>query len=189
MARRTEIKLDKERIIAAAFDIVESSGLDGLTIRALASHLNVKGPALYWHFKDKAALLSAMAATIYVRARQSVSEFDSWREWLVGYGQSFRTELIKYNDGIQLCSIASGPSDPVSADAAQIAAPLLVRGLQQDDALTCIAAVTSLTLGWSIYQFSSPMSVQLNHLFDMNVAFEVALSAMVEGLSPKSIMA
>src|SRR6218665_3603504 len=53
--------LESPAIIAAALDLLDQAGLDGLTMRKLAEALDVQAPSLYWHFPGKPALLDAMA--------------------------------------------------------------------------------------------------------------------------------
>lgn len=53
--------LERTAIVAAALDLLDQTGLEGLTMRKLAEALNVQAPSLYWHFPGKPALLDAMA--------------------------------------------------------------------------------------------------------------------------------
>lgn len=59
--------LDRTRVADTALKLLNEVGLDGLTLRAIAKELDVKAPALYWHFKDKQALLDEMATEMYRR--------------------------------------------------------------------------------------------------------------------------
>lgn len=54
-------KLDRDTVIAQALDLLDEVGLDAVSTRRLAKRLGVEQPSLYWHFRSKAALLSAMA--------------------------------------------------------------------------------------------------------------------------------
>jgi AcrR family transcriptional regulator len=47
-------------IVAAARTLLESDGADALTMRALAERLGMRAPSLYKHFRDKAAVETAM---------------------------------------------------------------------------------------------------------------------------------
>lgn len=64
--RRTEA-LSKERIVAAAIEILDAQGEDALTFRALATRLATGSGAIYWHVANKHELLGA--ATDQVMAR------------------------------------------------------------------------------------------------------------------------
>lgn len=54
--------LSRERIVAAALELIDDEGLDALTMRALGQRLGVEAMALYYYFPNKAALLEAVAA-------------------------------------------------------------------------------------------------------------------------------
>ena len=50
--------LSRERLVAAGLETLEADGLDGLSMRAVADRLGVKAASLYWHVRDRRALLS-----------------------------------------------------------------------------------------------------------------------------------
>ncbi len=54
-------KLDRETVIQAALELLNEVGVDNLTTRKLAERLKVQQPALYWHFRNKRALLDALS--------------------------------------------------------------------------------------------------------------------------------
>ncbi|MDN6510824.1 MAG: TetR/AcrR family transcriptional regulator, partial [Corynebacterium sp.] len=47
------MQLNRDRIHAAAFDILSEYGLGDLTMRRLAKTLEVAPGALYWHYPSK----------------------------------------------------------------------------------------------------------------------------------------
>ena len=57
--KRRKAALSKERVVATAIDILDSTGESALTFRLLASRLATGSGAIYWHVADKDALLSA----------------------------------------------------------------------------------------------------------------------------------
>lgn len=59
-------KLRKDAIIRTALDLLNEVGVDNLTTRKLAERLGVQQPALYWHFKNKRALLDALSEAMLV---------------------------------------------------------------------------------------------------------------------------
>ncbi len=182
MARRKEINIDRESLLAAAFAVLQDKGLDGLTMRELAAKLSVQAPALYWYLGDKAELLSTMTAAIYADARGAIPHATDWREWLVGFGHAFRRSLTAHRDGARLCATAQ----PVNAGATAerrhaIAAPLLKLGLDETRSLTFQASVISLTLGWATFQENGPMHDFLDTILDFDAAFDLGLRALVRG--------
>ncbi|WP_316527452.1 TetR/AcrR family transcriptional regulator C-terminal domain-containing protein [Kitasatospora brasiliensis] len=100
-------KLDRGQVVAAALDLLNEAGLDGLTLRAIAARLDVKAPALYWHFKDKQALLDEMATEMLRRMTSRAAREGSDGDWRGAYLRSMRTlraELLRYRDGAKVYS-------------------------------------------------------------------------------------
>jgi AcrR family transcriptional regulator len=102
--RRTP--LDRRRVADTALRLLNEVGLDGLTLRTIARELDVKAPALYWHFKDKQALLDEMATEMYRRmiARDSPDPDDTWQERLLKANRNLRATLLAYRDGAKVFS-------------------------------------------------------------------------------------
>ncbi|MEU0334794.1 TetR/AcrR family transcriptional regulator C-terminal domain-containing protein [Streptomyces sp. NPDC006193] len=98
--------LDRRRVADTALRLLNEVGLDGLTLRAIAKELDVKAPALYWHFKDKQALLDEMATEMYRRMAAGVAldPADTWRERLLGMNRGLRSALLGYRDGARVFS-------------------------------------------------------------------------------------
>ena len=71
MSRKTEVKSEKSAkyhhgdlrnaLTRAAMDLLEESGLENLSLRGVARKAGVSAAAPYHHFKDKDALLAAVA--------------------------------------------------------------------------------------------------------------------------------
>src|SRR5260370_28603336 len=55
----------QELIVQAALTLLDEVGLEGLTMRRLATALKIQAPSLYWHFPNKQALLDGMADAIF----------------------------------------------------------------------------------------------------------------------------
>src|SRR5690606_17147113 len=59
-------------LVDAALEVLESEGIEALTLRELARRVGVTHAAPYRHFKDKAALLAALAAEGFARLSRAV---------------------------------------------------------------------------------------------------------------------
>ncbi|MFC9247262.1 TetR/AcrR family transcriptional regulator C-terminal domain-containing protein [Streptomyces sp. NPDC057136] len=100
-------KIDRARVADTALRLLNDVGLDGLSLRAIARELDVKAPALYWHFKDKQALLDEMATVMY---RRMLDEDlpgvtpGTWQQQLVAYNSGLRAALLRYRDGAKVYS-------------------------------------------------------------------------------------
>ncbi len=100
-------KLDRERVADTALRLLNEVGLEGLTLRLIAKELDVKAPALYWHFENKKALLDEMATEML---RRMVADFMghtdglTWDEALLLAMRGLRAHLLRYRDGAKVYS-------------------------------------------------------------------------------------
>ncbi len=67
----------KDRLVAVGERIVETGGLEALTLRAVARAANVSHMAPYRHFEDKDALLAAIAARGFHRLTEAMDRAGS----------------------------------------------------------------------------------------------------------------
>ncbi|WP_369171934.1 TetR/AcrR family transcriptional regulator C-terminal domain-containing protein [Streptomyces sp. R28] len=106
MTTERRAPLDRARVADTALKLLNGVGLDGLTLRAIAKELDVKAPALYWHFKDKQALLDEMATEMYRRmvAGTPLGPADTWQERLLKSNRGLRAALLGYRDGAKVFS-------------------------------------------------------------------------------------
>src|SRR5580700_1050691 len=98
--------LDRERVVRTALRLLDKVGLDGLTLRKLASELHVQAPALYWHFKNKQELLDEMATRVLADSVREMlpGEDGDWPAWGVYFGNGVRRMLLRYRDGAKMIS-------------------------------------------------------------------------------------
>ncbi|MFI0036101.1 TetR/AcrR family transcriptional regulator [Streptomyces mutabilis] len=106
MGTERRAPLDRRRVADTALKLLNEVGLDGLTLRTIARELDVKAPALYWHFKDKQALLDELATEMYRRmvAGTPLDPADTWRERLLKANRGLRAALLGYRDGAKVFS-------------------------------------------------------------------------------------
>ncbi|MFD5537404.1 TetR/AcrR family transcriptional regulator C-terminal domain-containing protein [Streptomyces sp. NPDC127079] len=106
MSTERRAPLDRARVADTALRLLNEVGLDGLTLRAIAKELDVKAPALYWHFKDKQALLDEMATQMFRRmvAGTGLDPADTWQERLLKDNRGLRAALLGYRDGAKVFS-------------------------------------------------------------------------------------
>jgi len=64
----------KERIVAAASDLLDAGGQGAVTLRAVAEMVSVSHNASYRHFRDRSALLAAVAERDFDRLKQEFQE-------------------------------------------------------------------------------------------------------------------
>lgn len=88
--------ITKEAAIAAAIELVDREGLDGLSVQAVARAMNVTAPSLYYHFKDKDELLQLVArALLREIGDQSRGETD-WEEHAIELAVATRRVILRH---------------------------------------------------------------------------------------------
>jgi AcrR family transcriptional regulator len=87
---KDETRLTRERIIRAAIELIESGGLDALSMRGLATELGVAVMSLYNHVPGKAALLDGVAEQIMDGLELADDPAADWQERARALVRAFR---------------------------------------------------------------------------------------------------
>lgn len=182
MAKRPSSPVDRERLVAASFAVLEREGLAGLSMRKVAACLHVQAPAVYWHVVDKAELLSLMAHDIYASAYAGVTGARDWQDWLRRFGLALRAAFARHRDGAYLCAIAKPSRADPQEQAQRITAPLVALGLERSFALSGQNAVIAYTLGSAMCESNSPLHDFLDRLMNFEENFLLGLDAIIAGL-------
>lgn len=197
-------KIQREQVVEAALALLDETGLDALSTRRLAQKLGVESAALYWHFRDKSALLAEMAAAVLTRHHVLgiPADAEQWPSWFADNARSFRRALLAYRDGARLhAGTTPGP------DAFELIVPKLAylqrAGFTKRDAGMALFAVSQFTIGCVLEEQAQAVDadgrassskddalprLQRNtddaplEAIDPERAFEFGLGLMVDGL-------
>jgi TetR/AcrR family tetracycline transcriptional repressor len=139
------MKIDKDQIIAQALILLNERGLDGVTTRALADRLGVKQPALYWHFKDRRALLDAMNDRIEAQIALPLLPPDTpWQDYVRTLGHAFRSGLMAYRDGARVHAGTRANRGQLERHMTV----LVAAGLPVPQAIQLLVSVGRFVVGW-----------------------------------------
>ncbi|MBC3996743.1 tetracycline resistance transcriptional repressor TetR(D) [Morganella morganii] len=141
-------RLNRESVIDAALELLNETGIDGLTTRKLAQKLGIEQPTLYWHVKNKRALLDALAVEILARHHDYSlpAAGESWQSFLRNNAMSFRRALLRYRDGAKV-HLGTRP-DEKQYDTVETQLRFMTEnGFSLRDGLYAISAVSHFTLG------------------------------------------
>jgi TetR/AcrR family transcriptional regulator, tetracycline repressor protein len=145
--------LTKTAIVRAALDLLDDAGMDGLTVRALASRLGVQAPALYWHVRGKQALLDEMATLIWRQIGDVMAALPGdmpWREVMATYAQTVRKELLGHRDGAKAFS-GTTLTDPDVVRRQEVTFGNLTRqGFTIRDAARALVLLHDFTIGFCV---------------------------------------
>lgn len=174
-------KLNRDSVVASALDLLDEVGLDAVSTRALAKRLGVEQPSLYWHFRKKEDLLTAMAeAAMAPHATTPLpAPGDDWQEWFRENSRSFRRTLLLRRDGARLHAGHLPSSDAIERITHKMAF-LFAAGLPRRDAEMAMLAASRFTVG-SVLEEQAVTDPPI----DPAEAFEAGLTLIVDGLAQR----
>jgi AcrR family transcriptional regulator len=94
-------KITREVVLAAALEIVDRDGADGLTMRKLARALNRDPMILYRHAPNKAALLDGVAETVLAQLKVDATDPD-WQTQLRQVARNYRALALTHPHAVPL---------------------------------------------------------------------------------------
>ena len=69
--------LSRERVLVAAVALIDTHGIQALTMRRLAAELDVEAMSLYYHVPDKETLLDGVVETVVAEVHAEVARLDA----------------------------------------------------------------------------------------------------------------
>jgi AcrR family transcriptional regulator len=188
----------RTRALEEALQIIDTEGLDALSIRRLADVLGVKGASLYHHFKDKDEILDGVARLALADLAPPDDESLPWIDWLLQMTRSYRDSLLAHPN---LLALILGRYNRRAGSAVYdyAAMKLTAAGIPQAYQLTLINALESYATGSVLYGLNARASAWeaelppdgCEHLrlalrsdaLDEDTRFELACRALLEGLA------
>ncbi|MGV9817963.1 TetR/AcrR family transcriptional regulator [Nocardia xishanensis] len=140
-------------IARTAVELTDREGIDGLTMRRLASELGVATAALYRHFPDRTALLTAMTELVLAESPPPTELLD-WRAALAHEAEQEWRLYQRHPWLLPVLARSRPPVGPALFDILERSFTALDElGLSRDDALAvylaCSGLVQGLALLWS----------------------------------------
>jgi TetR/AcrR family tetracycline transcriptional repressor len=170
------LRVDSLRITDEALKLLRTEGLDAVSLRRIAAGLGVGASTLYWHIRDKNALLTALAHRIFQDCLDAVGEQDDWRDWLRAFGLALWQAQVDIPDVRTLIVLARPDPEQRSAVADGVVQTLVRLGLDETVAPTAQRSVQALVTGWTTLSAARPIS-EVNE----RASFETALMALIRG--------
>ncbi|GIF46539.1 TetR family transcriptional regulator [Asanoa ferruginea] len=174
--------VNRDQVLHEAMRLLDDEGLDALTLRALAARLGVQAPTLYWHVKNKAALLDALADAIMDEAIAAIpapAQDGDGREWLLAALSQLRAAMLRHRDGARIVSGARYSMR--RADFSELAMATLVdRGTDLHHARLLVLAGERYTVGFVLEEQSPAPDAPDVDIAALQARFPVATRAITE---------
>ncbi|MHB8671317.1 MAG: TetR family transcriptional regulator [Acidimicrobiales bacterium] len=87
--------ISRDLVLDAAFEILQTEGIERLTIRGLAAKLGVAVTAIYWHVGDKRALLDGLVERIVSEIGEAEVRGRGPEARILAIGRSLRRDLLE----------------------------------------------------------------------------------------------
>ena len=145
------MKVNRDMVAQAGLKLLNHAGLEQLTLRLLASELNIQAPTVYWHFKSKEELIDEMATLVLaegaphlIPARQSAT----WHLWAATFGSGLRKTLLAYRDGARMVAGSRLTNTIYMKTVEQIGARLIAAGFTVRQAVVLLSTIYNYTLSF-----------------------------------------
>ncbi len=183
-ARAAGAPLDKAAIVEAALALVDREGLEGMTTRRLGDELGISGPSLYWHFRNKNALLEAMARALLRRALPppdlSGRDFE-WKSWLAEGARGIRASALSVRDGARILAGSEPRGADYDAAVDAMVKTLMRSGLDARDSRLALRCLGRFAISWVLYEQTSQTTPDAKS----EEGFEFGLSTFIKGLEAR----
>lgn len=148
-------QLTRDRILAAALELVDRDGLDALTMRRLAEKLAVDPMSIYNHVPSKEALLDGLAETLWAELELPVKE-AAWRETMTALARALRRLAQEHPQAYGLV-LGRGvlPAPALHALDRSLSA-LESAGLERERAAEMIRTLIAYAAGYAMLELSCP---------------------------------
>jgi TetR/AcrR family tetracycline transcriptional repressor len=90
--------ISRRSALEAALEIIDSEGIESLSIRRLAERLNVNGASLYHHFENKEDIVSGAAEVALEGVRRPRIDGEPWRVWMLRNARLLRGAFLQHPD-------------------------------------------------------------------------------------------
>ncbi|GAA3452998.1 hypothetical protein GCM10018962_48310 [Dactylosporangium matsuzakiense] len=172
--------IHRDDVLAAAVAVIDTEGLEALTMRRLGSALGVTAMSLYRHFASRDAVLAAV-----VDALAHTVDFvphRTWPETLRSFAEGYRAMLLRHPRAVAL--LATHPVD--ERRGRELIAPLLTAfaeaGVGDERAVTIVQSVAVFTLGHALAQVGgAPPAPETGPYYD--AWFAAGLTALLKGFA------
>src|SRR5690625_1342052 len=158
--------LKKEIIIEEALELLNENGLEGVTLRRLAKRLDVYASALYWHFKNKEALVNEMAEAILQKEFSEIEqqrENQTWQDWIIHFFNTLRDALLSYRDGARV--VAGSQLSFMMAKLTEEAISVLVHaGISLERSRLIVLTAIRYTFGFVTEEQMSPSPEEIKNV-------------------------
>jgi AcrR family transcriptional regulator len=146
-----------EAITEAAIKILDSEGLEGLSMRRVAEALNTGPASLYWHVGSKDGLLDLVFDQLIGELKVPAPQGDRWKEQLKEIALDQRATILRHRDLVAI-SVGRIPMGPHALRYTECVVGVLRAGGVPDDlAVSGYLLLFALVNGFTMDEMADPV--------------------------------
>jgi AcrR family transcriptional regulator len=151
--RARQTQLTSAQIVAAAMDLIDETGLEGHTMRALGARLGVDPSTIYYHIPNKSTLYSLIVDEVMSGLDLSTDDpTRSFADRLVSAAWRFREALLMHPRALPLVAVRSMRSSTQLQGVETLLGILFEAGLKPVAAMVAIDVIGQTIMGMtSVY--------------------------------------
>lgn len=151
------VALSRDQFVDAAIRILDSEGLDALSMRRLGQEVGSGATSLYWHIRNKDELLDLVLDRIIAEVIPELTPGLGWREISVVGARALRQVLVRHRAIAPV--IGERPTfGPGTLEAIEILLTAYVEaGFEPLEALMASQTVINWALGFAVFEGRDPL--------------------------------
>ena len=102
MGRPSKSLISRDKAARAALSVIDDTGLQSLSLEAVARRLGVKAPSLYYHFKDKNELLAEVVLILLKDIETPKIDEEDWEKTLTRLCKVSRRGILRHPNAAPL---------------------------------------------------------------------------------------
>ncbi|WP_026411163.1 TetR/AcrR family transcriptional regulator [Actinomadura oligospora] len=148
--RRDAPTLSRDQIVAAAIELLDADGLDGMSMRRLGTRLGAGATSAYWYVANKDELLELAMDEVMGEVEIPDPAEVGWREATAACAREYRAAILRHPWMIGLLGVlpAIGPNALRMGD--RMVAALAAAGFRGGDLVFASSMLSSYTVGSSM---------------------------------------
>jgi AcrR family transcriptional regulator len=175
--RRPRGELTRDEIIAAAVELVDREGVDGLTMRGLADALHCGTMTLYSHVAGRDDLLNGIVGVAVGLMDLSYLPGETWQECGRRTVASYRALAHEHPGAFELLAFADNDVDPVAPYFERLLWLFQKGGLSEEAARCFLSVADGFTSGFLLYESRAVVRHRMQDQAGVDQRSEVAYLA------------
>lgn len=160
-------RLSPDLIVATTLAMIDESGLEAVTMRALAKRLDVKAASLYGHVSSKQALIDSIADSVMSRVDSTAFATMGWRKAVEHWAWSYYETLLEHPNLVPYLGQAFGRLPSIHRLASAVYSGLRRAGWSEGEATRIAGAIRYAVYGAALGSFAGGFTdeaAQVAHL-------------------------